>query len=185
MKPSRFFLAMTFWVVLLQGASLAAQASPAPPQATSQSGGRSVDQQNNEVRNDQDTARPKEADENQEQSAYVTRTTSKRGPSASHFKPVPSHQVHSAKTRATNSPRTDALGSVSTPQQTGSKAATALRNKAASHHSPSAGPSAASANGQQFRNSRNPGARLAVSGGPPSSPRGTAAISGTNMKRKP
>jgi hypothetical protein len=40
-------------------------------------------------------------------------------------------------------------------------------------------------NAQQTKSSRDPGAHMAVSGGPANSTHGTAAISGTNMKRKP
>jgi hypothetical protein len=55
-------------------------------------------------------------------------------------------------------------------------------NRKASTPSPS--PSVA-VNGQQFRNPHDPGARLASTGGPLTASRGTAAINGTNIKRKP
>ncbi len=184
MKTARFLFLTAIGGVLLQSTSLAAQARPASQQATSQSSEKSADQQKDEVRNEKDQARPKEADENQEQLADGTRTTTKRRPIAIHSKPVPSHQPRPAKTPTTNSPHTDTPGSAAALEQTGSKAATNVPSKGVSQRL-SAPPSAVSLNGQQFKNSRNPGARLAVSGGPPTSPRGTAAINGTNMKHKP
>ncbi len=184
MKAVRILFSIMIAAVSLQGATLAAQASSAPQQAPAQSSEKSADQQKDEVRNEKDQARPKEADQSQEQSASVTRITTKRRPSASQSKPVPSHQPRPAKTPTTNSPHTDTPGSGAAPEQTGSKAVTNVPNKAVSRR-PSAPPSAVPLNGQQFKNSRDPGARLAVSGGPPTSPRGTAAINGTNMKHKP
>lgn len=182
MKTTRFLFSMMIAAVSLQGVILAAQASPAPQQATSQSSEKSADQQKDEVRNEKDQARPKEADENLERSD-MTRTPTKRRPSESHSKRVPSHQPRPAKTPITNSPRTDAPGSVAALQPMGSNAATNVPKKVVTHYR-SALPSAVSVNGQQFKNSRDPGAHLAVSGGPPASPRGTAAINGTNVKRK-
>jgi len=190
MKQARLLLAMMFWTVLLQGTSLAAQAGPAPQRAIPQSSEKSADQQKDkkdkdEVRNQQDQAQLKEANANQEQPADVTRTITKHRPSTSHSKPVPSHQARPAKTPTTNSPRTDAPPSVAPLGQMGSKAAANIPNKAVSRRKPSAPSSAFSVNGQQFKNSHDPGAHLASSGGPLTAARGTAAINGTNMKRKP
>jgi len=182
MKLERFpFIAMVA-ALLLQGTGLAAHTSPALKQATSQSSEKSGDQQKDEVRNAKDQTRTKPADENREQSADVMRIISKRPPIASHSKPVSNHQPPSAKTLTTKGGRTEAPGRVAAPGQTGSKAN--VPNEAVSHR-PSGPASAVSLNGQQFKNSRDPGARLAVSGGRLTSPTGTAVINGTNMKRKP
>ncbi len=183
MKTVRRFLLMMTAAVLLSGESFAARADPAPKQTISESSEKSADRQKDGVRNDKEQARPKQADENQDQPADVTRTTSKPRPRASHSKPIPTHQSRPAKRPGTNSPRTDAPASAAPLQQMGPNGAANVPNKVVTHH-PSALPSAVSLNGQQFNNSRDPGAHLAVSGGPPASPRGTAAINGTKVKHK-
>jgi hypothetical protein len=185
MKQARLLLPMLFWTVVMPGTNFAAaQARPAPQHAIPQSSEKSADQQKDQVGNEKNQASAKEADENQAQSADVARTTAKRHPSASHSKPVQARQARPAKI-TTNSPRTDTPGRVAPLEQTSSKRVTNIPNKAISHHSSSASPSVVSVNGQQFKNSRDPGARLAASGGPVTSPRGTAAISGTGMKHRP
>jgi hypothetical protein len=184
MKKARFLFPVMIAGVLLHGTSLAAQASPVTKQAISQSSENSAEQPKDEVRDEKDQARPKESDDSQLQ-PDVTRTTTKHRPNTSHSKPVPSHRVRPAKTPTTNSPRIDAPGSLAPPEHMGSKAATYIPNKTISGRSVSVPSSAVSVNGQQFRNSRDPGAHLAASGGPSTAARGTAAISGTNMKRKP
>jgi hypothetical protein len=184
-RVHRLFVLMIA-AVLSSGTSLAAQASPAPQQANLQNSEKSAERQKDDVRNDneKEQARPKQADEDQEQSGDVMRTTTKHRPSASHAKQVPIPRAHPAKTQTKNSPRTDA-GKVAPLEQMGSTAAASIRSEAVGHHSPTVPSSAVSVDGQQFKNSRDPGARLAVSGGPPASARGTAAINGTTMKRKP
>jgi hypothetical protein len=181
MKRARIFFVMMIAAVSLPDANLAAQASPAPQQAVSQSSEKSADQQKDEVRNEKDQARPKES---QEQSADVTRTASKSRP-ASHSKPVQAHKARPARTATTNGARTEAPGSLTGLEPMGSKADTKISNKAVSRRSPSIPSSAVSVNGQQFRNSRDPGAHLAASGGPATTARGTAALNGTDVKRKP
>ena len=76
-------------------------------------------------------------------------------------------------------------GGVAAQQQTGLKAVAAVSSKAASHRSVPVPPATVAVNGQQFKSSRDPGARLASSGGPLTAAKGTAAINGTDMKRKP
>lgn len=165
--------------------SLVAQASPAPQEVPSQGSGKSANQQKDVIRSDKDQGHPKEVDENQEPSADVPRTKNKRRPSVSHSKPVAGHQAGRAKTPTMSNPRNATPGKIAALAQTGSNPATVVPNKAASHRGMSAPPSAVSVNGQRFKNSRDPGARLAVSGGPLTSPGGTAAINGTTMRHKP
>ena len=52
------------------------------------------------------------------------------------------------------------------------------------HNLPARTTGVATLSGQQFRNSRNRGAALATVGGPPSSTRNTATISGSSINRK-
>lgn len=185
MKTVRFFFVMMIAALLLPGTSLAVQASPKPQQATSQSVEKSDDQQKDDVRNAKDQAHPKAADENQEQSADVTRMMTKHRPSTNHSREIPSRQPRPVKTSTASSQRTSAPQTFSTSPQAVSKANTNVPNKPVSHHSASVPSPAVSVNGQQIRNLRDPGARLASSGGPLTAARGTAVINGTDMKRRP
>jgi hypothetical protein len=78
----------------------------------------------------------------------------------------------------------EAAGAVTRTQQTSLKNAVSVPGQAVSHRGLSAPSPAVSVSGQQFKNSRDPGAHLAISGGTMTAARGTAAINGTNMKRK-
>ena len=184
MKWERSLFVLMFAAALLEGSGLRARASSAPQPATSESSQKSTDQQKKEGRGETDQTRPREAAQHEEPSADVTRTRTKRRPGASHPKPAPSPHPRPVKRPAKNNPRTDARGRIAVPELTRSKATTRVPNTAISHRSFEP-PSAVSVSGQQFKNPRHPGSRLGVSGGPPSTPRGTAAINGTNMKRKP
>jgi hypothetical protein len=184
MKTVRFFFVLVA-AALLPGTSLAQQADRASQQSSSQRGERSGDRQKDEIHNDKDKARPNPADEAQAQLAGVTRSTTKRRLSAGHSKPVPTYRVRPVRKPTANSPQVHEPGSVVPLEPTGSKTDTKTSNNVASRRSPSVPSSAVSVNGQQFKNSRDPGARLAASGGPATIARGTAAINGTGMKRKP
>lgn len=185
MKSVHLLLVMTIAAGLLLGTSVGQQADhPAQP-APSQSGGKSTDQQKDEVRKDDDQAHAREADHNQGPLRDMTRTTTKRRPIVSHPKPVPTFRVRPAKTPATSSSRTEAPGRIAPLEQMGSRTDTNIPNKVIGHRSVTAPPPSVAVNGQQFKNSRDPGAHLIASGGPLTSPRGTASISGTNMKHKP
>jgi len=185
MKGMRFLFVLMMASVLPRGTSVAQPTDHPSHQAISQSGEKSADQETNEVRSDKDQARSKQGDESQPEPAVVRRTSVKHRPSAGHPKTVPGHQSRPAKTHTKNNARIEAPGRVALPEKMASKAATSSPNRAVSRRSPSAPSPAVSVNGQQFRNSRDPGAHLAVSGGPLATARGTAAINGTNMKRKP
>jgi hypothetical protein len=188
MKTLRFVSVLTFSLVmaaaLLQGESVARPADHASQQAPTQSGARPAGQKD-EVRNDKKPAQAKVMDESQEQWPEVRRTQAKHDSSASHSKPVSMHQARPAKAPAKNSPRADTERIAAPPEPMDAKAATHIPNKAVSHQGPPAISSSVAVNGQRFKNSRDPGARLAASGGPATVARGTAAINGTNMTRKP
>jgi hypothetical protein len=179
-KTVGFLLSVMTAAVLLLGASLGQQADRLSQQSPLQSGENSAHQQKDEVRNDEDQAHPKPADETQEQAAALTRSTTKRRPSTS-SKHVPTYQARSVRKPPANSPRIDEPGSIAPLEQMSSKTASNTPKKAVSRRSSSG----VSVNGQQFKNSRDPGAHLAASGGPATTARGTAAINGTEMKRKP
>jgi hypothetical protein len=186
MKTVRFLFSLMIAAVLLTGTSLAQQRDHPSQQAVSHSSEKSADQQKNEVRNDTDQARTKSTtDETQEQPAVLTRRTTKRRLSASHSKLVPTYQARPVKKPTANSPRIAEPGSVPRLDPMDSKPDSKISNNVVSRRSPSVPSSAVSVNGQQFRNSRDPGAHLAASGGAATIARGTAAINGTGMKRKP
>jgi hypothetical protein len=185
MKTVRFFFALMIAAVLLLGTSLAQEGDHRSQQVVSRSDEKSADHQKGEVRNDKDQARPNPGDEAQAQLTDVTRSTTKRRLSASHSKPVPTYRARPVKKPTANSLRNDEPGSIAPLEQMGSKMVSNIPNKVASRRSPPIPSSAFSVNGQQFRNSRDPGAHLAASGGPATTARGTAAINGTETKRKP
>lgn len=185
MKTARLPLLMILATLLLPGTSRASQVASAPQQAPSQSSEKSAnDQKNGAVRSEKDQAQSGES-EVDKPLASVTRAKTKHAPTMSHSKPAQSHRPRPARTPTTNSPRTAAPGNIAALKQTGSRVVTPVPKRAVSQRGPSAPPSVVSVNGQQFKNSRDPGARLAISGGPLTAARGTAAISGTNMKHKP
>jgi hypothetical protein len=171
--------------VLLLAASLAQEADHASQQVHSQSGETSADHQKDGVRSEKDQAHPKPTDETQQQPAVATGSTTKARPRVSHVKPTPTYRARSVRKPTANSPRNDEPGSIAPLERMGSKTVSNISNNAVIRRSPSVPSSAVSVNGQQFKNSRDPGAHLAASGGPATSARGTAAINGTEMKRKP
>jgi septal ring-binding cell division protein DamX len=182
MKILRFLFVLA---VLLLRTSLAQEADHASQQVHSQSGEKSADHQKDEVRNNENQARPKPGDEAQERPAALARSTTKARPRVSHSKPAPTYRVRSVRKPPGNSPRIEEPESIAPLEQMSSNTASNIPNKAVSRRTPSVPSSAVSVNGQQFRSSRNPGAHLAASGGPATIARGTAAINGTEMKRKP
>jgi len=183
MRTTRFLFVMMIGAVLLQGTSLAGQSSPPSRESPSLNSEKPPRDQQKlaEVHGEKEQTRSAQADENPKPHAGVSRTARHRPP-VSYSKPASSRQPNLANTSATNGLRTPASGRMTRLQQTSSKV---VPSKALYQHSFPAPPTAPSVNGQQFKNSRDPGARLAVSGGPLTAARGTAAINGTNMKRKP
>ena len=188
MKATRFLFLMLMMIGagLLQGESLALQSNSAsqPTFSRSREQSDSHQQKNGEVRGEKEQTRPAQADEGPKPLAGAPRTAKHR-PRKSNSKPVSNHQLRPANTPTTNSLRSNTPGSITRLQQTASNAVTGVPSKAVNRHNVPASPPAASVNGQQFKSSRDPGARLASSGGPLTAARGTAAINGTNMKRKP
>ena len=187
MKIVRLFFVMMIAVVLLPGTSLARQADHSSQQAPSQSGDKSDSdyQRDVELRDENGQVRPREVDKISKRSASLTKTTTKRPSSTIHSQPAVSHPRRLNKTPATSGARVDTPGIVTGPQRTSLKTAVPVRNQAVGHGSLSAPSSDVAVNGQQFKSSRDPGAHLAISGGPLTSAAGTAAINGTSMKHKP
>jgi len=182
MKIARWVFLTMIAVSLLQDTSVASQASPASQQTPSQSGHPSAgdQQKNGEVRDENGQVGAEEPDERAKGPAGVSKSAEHR-PRASYSKPVSRHQHPAAAGNA----RPATLENGMAFHHVGSTTSSAVPNKTVNHRSIPAPSAAVSVNGQQFRSARDPGARLAVSGGPLTATRGTAAINGSNMKRKP
>ncbi len=187
MKIVRFLFVLMIAAVLLPGTSLARQADRPSQQAASQSGYKSASEYQRDVgvRYENGQTRSGVADQFSKRSASLTKTTTKRRSSTIHSQRAVSHSRRLNKTPKTNGPRLDTPATVTGLQETSLKTAIPARTQAVSPRSLSVPSSAVAIDGQQSKNSRDPGAHLAISGGPLTSARGTAAINGTNMKRKP
>jgi hypothetical protein len=187
MKTVRLFFVMMVAAVLLPGTSLARQAGRPSQQAASQSGDKSYSdyQRDVEVREADGQTRSGVAGQFSQRSASLTKTTTKRRSTTIHSQPAVSHSRRLNKTPAAIGSRIDTSRTVTGPQETSLRTAIPVPTQVVSHRNLSAPSSAVSLNGQQFKNSRDPGAHLAISGGPLTSVRGAAAINGTNMRRKP
>jgi hypothetical protein len=190
MKKTRVLLPMIFSIVLVHGASFASQSDQAQEETSSQSGEKSANHSSPEGSNDTQVRGQKDqigrySNENQKGVLAAKDGTLKRRLSASHAEPLPSRQLRSGKM-----PAPDNLGT-ETPRDTLDSHPISLTmpsrvpNKPVKHPSMLLPPPAAALNGQQFKNSRDPGAHLATSGGPANSRRGTAVVNGSDLKPKP
>jgi hypothetical protein len=187
MMTVRLFFVMMIAGVLLPGTSLARQADHSSQQAASRSSEKSNrdHQRNVEGRDKNGQTHSGEIDQISRRLASSTKTTTKHRSNTIHSQPAASHPRRPNKTPAMSGARIDTAVIGAGPPQTSLKTAVPVPGPAVSHRSLSAPSSAVSVNGQQFKNSRDPGGHLAISGGPITSARGTAAINGTNMKHKP
>jgi hypothetical protein len=187
MKTVRFFFVMMIAAVSLPDRSLARQANRLSQQAPSPRSEKSDNdhQRDVEVRDKSYQTGSQDADPIAKHLLYLTKTATQRRSTTKHSQPAVSHSRRLNKTPATNGARIDTPGAGTRLQETSQKTAVPVQSQAVSHRSLSAPSSAVSVNGHQFRKSRDPGAHLAISGGPLTAARGTAAINGTNMKRKP
>jgi len=188
MKTPRFIFLMIVWAVLLQGTTLARQSNSASQQTPSQSRETSDSShglKDGQVRSEESQTGAGDSDVGQNSPERGTRHVTQRRPSQSHAKPVPSHQVRSGRTPTASSLRPETLENGIGSHRLGSSSSSGVPNRTVSHRTAPAPTATVAVNGQQFKNSRDPGARLTSSEGPLTAARGTAAINGTNMKRKP
>jgi hypothetical protein len=189
MKTARFLFLMIIGPASLQGTSFAVQSIQAPEQTLSESHEKPVNDRSPDVGKDRQTGGEKDQtgkylDENQKSFAAVKGGAPKRRPVEGHAKPAPSHQRRSGKTPAANDPRSETVRNVLDSHQTSSTRSSDVPDKTLKHSSVPVPPPTVALNGQQFKNSRDPGARMATSGGPANSMRGTV-INGTDIKHKP
>lgn len=192
MKTTRFFFLMILWAALMHGTSFARPTSQASEPRPSQSRSRTVSvrpsdsNDENQVRGENDQTGSERADQDLNVPARATKAISEHRASGSHPKQLPNHQARSVKVQATKGLRTDAPATAVDPRQTGASKSVPVPNRMLSNRSLLVrAPAVAALSGQEFKNARNPSASLAISGGPANSTRNTAAINGTNMKRKP
>lgn len=188
MSKARVLLAMISWAVLVHGASFGSQSGQAREQTAATSDENSANssrgRNGTQARGEKDQT-GNYSDESQQNFAAARKGTPKRRPAASHTKPAPSHQLRSGKTPAANNLRTVISQNDLDSHQTSLTMLSGIPNKPRKHSSMTVPPSTVALNGQQFKNSRDPGARMASSGGSANSTRGTAVINGRDIKRKP
>jgi hypothetical protein len=190
MKKARFLLVMIFWALLLHGASFGSQSDREKEQTSSLSDERSAtnsspdSSKDSQARGQKDEA-GKYTDANQQSFAAAKKATPKRRPSTSQTKPASVRQQRLGTTLAGSNFQTETPGNAPDSRHTSSTISSEISNQPQKHAGmPVPGPTVA-VNGQQFKNSRDPGARLATSGGLANSRRGTAVINGSDIKRKP
>ena len=191
MRKARTLLPMIFWAALVHGASFGSQSGQAQERTSSQSGEKAP---NSSRAGSKDTRSRGEKDqtpeylpsrENQKSFATVKSGTRKHRPAVSQAKSPHNRQLRLAKTPAAKDLQMEALQNVLGSHQTSPSLSSSGPGKTVRHSSLPVRPSTIALNGQQFKNSRDPGAHMASSGGPANSKRGTAVINGTDIKRKP
>jgi hypothetical protein len=191
MKKARFLFVMIFWAVLAQGASFGSQSGQAREQTGSQSDEKSANNSSPDGSKDPKAHGQKDqtgeyslSDENQKSFAAVEAGTPKVRKAVNQAKPAP-RQLRSAKTPTANNLPKETPRNTLDSRQTSSTMPSQAPNKPLKHTAMPVPPPTVALNGQQFKNSRDPGARMATSGGSANSARGTAAINGSDIKRKP
>lgn len=191
MSKTLVLLPMMFWAVLVGGASFGSQSGQAQERTSSRSGEKLAKDSSPDGSKDTQARGQKDQMgeylvENEKRFAASKKSTPKRRPAASHAKLAPSRHLGSGKTpAAANNLQTETPRNVLDSHQTGSTMSSQVPNKPLKHPSMTVPPPTMALNGQQFKNSRDPGARMATSGGSANSTRGTAVINGSDIKRKP
>jgi hypothetical protein len=196
MKTVRFLFSALFFAGSLLGIGLGYSFAQVTRQASSQDGEKAIssavaDGQKDTQSADGKNTNSENPDGKPTHSEGASKITIKGSAKSNPVKPVQNHpRVRSANSQATDTARPEVpenaphffQAAISTAA---SGTSTAAPSKPRSYRSSSAPVSSFAVNGQQFRNSRDPGAHLAVSGGPANSTRGTAAINGSDFKRRP
>jgi len=183
-------LLMMSGAVWLRGAGFARQSNATPQPTPSQSGQKTVSDQLHDSNSDRQVQDEKHAGNGDEDRAlnspaHGTSHVTQPRPNQSRTTLAPRHQARPGKTPVASGLLAETLEDGIGFHQTGSTRSSGVPNRTVNPRSVSVPPPTVAVNGQQFKSSRDPGARLASSGGPLAATRGTAAINGTNMKRKP
>jgi hypothetical protein len=190
MKKTRVLLQMILLAVVAEGTSLEAQSVQAPEQTAATSDEKSnssrAGSNNAQAGGEKDlTNEYSPSHDGQKSFAGVRTGTQKRRPAVGNAKPPQNRQLSSAKMPAAKNLQREAPQNVPDSHAISSTVYSNVPGKTVRHSSPSVPPSTVALNGQQFKNSRDPGARTATSGGAANSTRGTAAINGSDIKRRP
>jgi hypothetical protein len=195
MKAARFLFAMLFLAISMPGVGLGYLFAQSTQQASSQSDEKAAssavaDEQKNMQSTDRKNQNGENTDGKPTNSEKASKTIIKRSSVVSPAKQAPSYrQVRSAnattETLRSSAPETAPHFSQTAASSADSGKTDTVSTKHLSTRNNPAPVSSFAVSGQQFKNSRDPGARLAVNGGPANSTRGTAAINGSNIKRKP
>jgi hypothetical protein len=187
MRNTRVLLPMIFWAVLLHGASFGSETN----QAQTAVGSDERSANHSSTADSKDIQAPGQKnptgeglDKNEKGFAASREGRPKRRAITSHAKPTPSRQQRSARTSAANNLPTEAPYNIPDFHPSSPAVSSSLPGKTVRHSNPPVPPSTVALNGQQFKNSREPGARTATSGGPANSTRGTSVINGSDIKRK-
>jgi hypothetical protein len=181
MRKAGILLTMIFWVAHAHGAGLGSQAAQASEQGASRSPEIQPDR-NEQVQSQKGDASGKL---NQNQKSPIASTGSvHKHPSATKVKPA-GRPSRSVKMQASKSLQTSTPANVPDFHPTTTSTPTVIPNETVGRRGAPTQSATVALNGQRFINSRAPGARLAVSGGPQNSTHGTVAINGSNVKRKP
>ena len=190
MKNLRFLFVMFFSGLLISGTSFAGQSAQAwqqsPAQDSEKASEKATDaalpKQSGPVRGTKDTGGFLDQ---KRKSPTLGKKPTPKGSLAGERKSASTHPLRTVRAADTPSlqPTAPAAAVGSHPSGAG-VAPHAPKGSVSDRNLPSKSLTAG-LTGQQFKNSREPGARLAVSGGPQNSTKGTAAISGTGMKPKP
>jgi len=188
MKTARFLLLMIIAAALLRGTGFARQSNSAPQPTPSQSRetsarDSSAGQKDGQAGSEKNQTGAGDSAVGKNNPGRESRHVSRRRPKQANA--APSHQVHSARTPVAGSPRTAMFESGMGFHPMGSTTSSGGPNKTVNHRNAAVPPATGGLNGQQFKSSRDPGARLASSGGPRTATGGAAVINGTGMKRKP
>ena len=182
MRTAQFFFVMIIGAVLLLDTSFMGQSNQAPEPTLSQD--RSPDRSK-----DRQTGGAKDQTGNYLNDNQKTLPGRKAGvpehrPVGVGAKPAPSHHPRSGKALAINDPRSETGRNVLDSNPTSSTRSSDLPDKTLKHPSVPVPAPTVAIDGQQFRSSRDPGARMTSSGGPANATR-SRVINGTGMKPKP
>jgi hypothetical protein len=170
MKKTWVLLPMIFGAVLVHGANCSesnqAQEIKSSPQSSEKSA------------NNRD---PKDL----KKSTSVAASAAKRRTAAGQAKPAPRRALRSSKPQAANDLPNESPRNVPGFYQPSSTMSSDASGKRVKHSSTPAAKPILALNGQQFKNGRDPGAHIAGSEIAAKPNRGTAAINGSEMKRRP
>lgn len=176
MKAAYLTLAMIGCAVSVHGTSHAFSFIPASPEQSIESSSRSLSGHATDVSSAHEGERQKDRTSSDKQ------RTRRRAPNENHqAKPIKANRPKQLRNGRERSPSKNVM---SVAQPSSSKPGLGAVKVANNRTLPARTNGVAALSGQQFRNSRHRGTAPATVGGPPSSTRNTATISGTSMNRK-